>query len=77
MNSHSEFRIGALEIWACGGNERIVEGLTAQAKDRVARDDLIRQARKVDKAAFANNSFDQEFLLSKNFSHKTRVAEDV
>ena len=48
-----------------------------QARDRSDRDQIIQQARKVDKAQFANSSFDQEFLLAKTFAHKTREAEDA
>ncbi len=48
----------------------------AQSKDRNDRDDAIRKARMVDKAAFVGNSFDQEFLLSKTFSHKVRMADE-
>jgi hypothetical protein len=70
------FSIEVLEIWGCGGEELVNEALTAQQKDRGARDDLIRKARLVDKAAFAGNMFDQEFLLPKNFSHKVRMADE-
>jgi hypothetical protein len=70
------FAIEVLEIWGCGGEELVNEALTAQQKDRGERDDLIRKARLVDKAAFANNMFDQEFLLPKNFSHKVRMVDE-
>eukprot|EP01041_Mallomonas_annulata_P003295 gene3295-6528_t len=65
------------QIWACGGEDMIASGMKALVKDRSNRDDLIRQARKVDKAAFADNAFDQEFLLSKTFAHKVKVADDA
>lgn len=71
-----EFNISIMEVWGCGGDELIELALQGQAKDRGDRDALLQQARKVDKAAFANNSFDQEFLLSKNFSHKVRMVDD-
>lgn len=51
--------------------------LEAQAKDRGDRDALIQKARQVDKAQFANNSFDQEFLLGKTFGHKVRMVDDA
>jgi hypothetical protein len=69
------FSIDVLEIWGCGGEELVNEALTAQMKDRGDRDEMIRKARLVDKAAFANNMFDQEFLLPKNYSHKVRMAD--
>ena len=73
----TRFNIECLEIWACGGEELIKRGVVAQAKDRDVRSDIINKARQCDKAAFAGNSFDQEFLLSKTFAHKTRMADDV
>lgn len=76
-NSTGDFDIEVMEVWGCGGDDLVQEALDAQAKDRGARDDLIRKARLVDKAAFANNTFDQEFLLPKNFSHKVRMADDA
>jgi hypothetical protein len=72
----SFFTIDVMEIWGCGGDLLVNEALEAQSKDRGERDDLIRKARKVDKAAFAGNVFDQEFLLPKNFSHKVRMADE-
>jgi hypothetical protein len=70
------FNISIMEVWGCGGDDLIEQALIGQAKDRGDRDALIQKARQVDKAAFANNSFDQEFLLSKNFSHKVRMADE-
>lgn len=77
MNSSDGiFNISIMEVWGCGGDDLIEQALIGQAKDRGDRDALIQKARQVDKAAFANNSFDQEFLLSKNFSHKVRMADE-
>ena len=59
-----------MEVWGCGGEVCLQHALQAQAKDRGDRDALIQKARQVDKAQFANNSFDQEFLLGKTFGHK-------
>ena len=73
--SSSSFVIDVMEIWGCGGDEVVNDALSAQQKDRGERDELIRKARLVDKAAFASNMFDQEFLLPKNFSHKVRMAD--
>ena len=70
------FNISIMEVWGCGGDDLIAQALEGQAKDRYDRDALINKARQVDKAAFASNSFDQEFLLSKNFSHKVRMADE-
>lgn len=73
--SSGSFVIDVMEIWGCGGDEVVNDALSAQQKDRGERDELIRKARLVDKAAFASNMFDQEFLLPKNFSHKVRMAD--
>lgn len=66
-----------MEVWGCGGTASLEHALMAQAKDRGDRDALIQKARQVDKAQFANNSFDQEFLLGKTFGHKVRMADDA
>lgn len=73
----TRFNIECLEVWACGGDEIINSGLSAQSKDRDVRAENINKARQCDKAAFANNTFDQEFLLGKTFEHKVRMAEDA
>ena len=52
------------------------EALQAQGKDRAIRADLIQKARTVDKAAFIESSFDQEFFLGKTFGHKARMAKE-
>ena len=77
QSSRGVFEIESLEIWGTGGDELIEKGIKSQELNRNIREDAIQKARKVDKAAFANNSFDQEFLLSKTFAHKVRVADDV
>jgi hypothetical protein len=66
-----------MEVWGCGGEASLEHALQAQAKDRGDRDALIQKARQVDKAQFANNTFDQEFLLGKTFAHKVRMADDA
>lgn len=73
----TKFNIECLEVWACGGDEVISAGLSAQSKDRDVRAENINKARQCDKAAFAGNAFDQEFLLGKTFEHKTRMADDA
>lgn len=76
LGPFKKFSIEVMEVWGCGGDVGVEAALEAQAKDRGIRDDNIRKARLVDKAAFAGNSFDQEFLLSKTFSHKVRMADE-
>jgi hypothetical protein len=68
--SGEKFEINCLEIWGCGGEEKVKTGLTALAENRKLNQQNIEKARKVDKAAFFNNQFDQEFLLSHTFSHR-------
>lgn len=76
ISSGERFNILELEVFGCGGDLAVAEALKAQKKDRAARDELIQKARTVDKAAFVDNAFDQEFLLSKTFSHKVRMARE-
>ena len=71
------FEIDSLEIWGTGGDEVIAAAMGSRMNKRETINATIQQARKVDKAQFAGSSFDQEMFLSKNFSHKTRVAEDA
>jgi hypothetical protein len=66
-----------MEVWGCGGEVCLQHALEAQAKDRWDRDMFIQKARQVDKAQFANNTFDQEFLLGKTFGHKVRMVDDA
>jgi len=63
LASSGSFEIETLEVWGCGGDE----ALRAQAKHRSNRADLVRKARTVDKAQFANSDFDREMFLSKTF----------
>jgi hypothetical protein len=64
-----------LEVWACGGTAAIMRGQAAQVQSRALKDEAIQRARKVDKAQFFNNSFDQEFLLSGTFKHRQEVQD--
>lgn len=75
--SQDHFEIDCLEIWACGGQEAVQQGLLAQKKNREIKDEAIQKARKVDKAQFFNNSFDAEFLLSNTFAHRQQVRDDA
>lgn len=65
-----EFEIDALEVWGCGGSSRVDFALKAQQHNRQVIAENIQKARKVDKAAFFDNAFDREFLLSNTFSHQ-------
>jgi hypothetical protein len=76
ISSGERFEIMDLEVFGVGGDLAVAEALQAQGKDRNMRNELIQKARTVDKAAFLDNSFDQEFLLSKTFSHKVRAAKE-
>ena len=71
-NEGGKFEIETMEIWGTGGIEVIENALINRTLKREAMDATLQQARKIDKAQFANSSFDQEFLLSKTFSHKTK-----
>jgi hypothetical protein len=71
----NNFEIDCLEVWACGGTAAIMRGQAAQVQSRALKDEAIQRARKVDKAQFFNNSFDQEFLLSGTFKHRQEVQD--
>lgn len=66
-----------MEIWGTGGDEFICKGMQSQMSSRTIQEENIQKARKVDKAQLANNSFDQEFLMPKTFSHRVRVETDA
>ena len=70
ISSGEEFEIDSLEVWGCGGDSRVEAALKAQDENRQIIAENIQKARKVDKAAFFDNSFDREFLLSNTFSHQ-------
>eukprot|EP01035_Chromulina_nebulosa_P021176 gene21176-27434_t len=69
----NNFEIDVLEVWGCGGEEIVNSGLQEQSNHRQMNEKTINQARKVDKATFFNNAFDQEFLLSKTMQHKREM----
>ena len=71
---NNNFEIDFIEVFACGGEQFIEKGLQSLAKDREIREENIQRARKVDKAQFFNNAFDQEFLLSGTFAHRTEAS---
>jgi hypothetical protein len=69
------FEIDAMEVWGCGGVKKITKALEAQKEARAVTEETINRARKVDKAAFFDNSFDREFLLPNTFSHHKEMNE--
>lgn len=71
------FNIDTLEVWGCGGNNRVAEALSAQLEHRKQANIALEKARKVDKAAFFNNDFDREFLLGQTTSHSKHNRADV
>lgn len=73
--SGEEFEIDALEVWGCGGVTRVDAALKAQENNRRVIAENIQKARKIDKAAFFDSSFDREFLLSNTFSHQKEKQE--
>lgn len=73
LASENKFEIDSIEIWACGGEEKIQKGLSAQLESREISKSNIEKARKVDKAAFFNSGFDREFLLANTFAHQKQT----
>lgn len=70
-----EFEIDAMEVWGCGGWNKITKALQAQQIARDVTKETIDRARKIDKAAFFDNSFDREFLLPTTFAHHKDMVE--
>lgn len=70
-----KFEIDVLEIWGCGGHEKFEKAMQAQQKNREIMEENISKARKVDRAQFFNNTFDQEFLLPNTMAHKRESQE--
>lgn len=70
-----EFEIDTLEIWGCGGHSRVHSALEAQRENRKIMEESRAKARKVDKAAFFDSSFDREFLLGNTFAHDKEKQE--
>lgn len=75
ISNGETFQIDTLEMWGCGGHSRVQVGLRAQMENRRILDESLSKARKVDKAAFFDSSFDREFLLSSTFSHDKEKQE--
>lgn len=72
----NNFEIDFMEVWACGGEKYIKNGMLSLKKDRELKYETLQKARKVDKAQFFNNAFNQEFLLSNTFSHRNQSREN-
>jgi len=70
VNSGEEpiFELVTVELWGVGGTTALVEAANSQKQARAIEDASIQRARKVDKAAFFENSFDREMFLGKTFN---------
>jgi hypothetical protein len=66
------FDIDALEVWGVGGDEVVKQALGARAAARGFKDESIRRARKVDKAAFLDD-FRSGLIESKAFQHREQI----
>lgn len=69
------FEIDSIEIWGCGGSEKVSHALKAQLKEREITSEAIQKARKVDRGQFFGNKFDQEFFLSKTMQHRQEQSD--
>lgn len=69
------FEIDCIEIWGCGGNEKVSHALKAQLKEREIVSETIQKARKVDRGQFFGNKFDQEFFLAKTLQHRQQMED--
>ena len=70
-----QFKLAELEIWGVGGDEAWTKGLAGREMARGVRFEHIQRARKVDKAAFLESSFDREMLLGQTFAHQQQVQD--
>jgi TLD len=69
----SSFDIECLEVWGVGGSMDVVQvGLSARETNRANTAELIRKARKVDKAQFLDD-FRAGTISSKAFAHRQQV----
>ena len=66
------FQIAELEAWGLGG----AQALLARESWRGQKARMLQKQRQVDKAQFANNSFDREYLLKGTFSAGQRDTND-
>jgi hypothetical protein len=66
------FEIHALEVWGVGGDDVVQQALGARAEARSVKDEAMRRARKVDKAAFLDD-FRSGVIESKAFQHVSQV----
>ena len=66
------FEVEALEVWGVGGDEVVEQALGAQSKVRSIRDEGIRRAKKVDRAAFLDD-LRSGVIDSKAFAHRQQI----
>ena len=66
------FQIVFIEAWGLGGGD----ALKGREQWRAQKDRIIQKQRKVDKAQFANNAFDREYLLNGTFNGNNREANN-
>ena len=65
----------SLEVWGCGGSKAIKAALAGLENKRAQNRLIIERARKVDKAAFFNNEFDEEMFLGGVFEHRKQIQD--
>jgi hypothetical protein len=66
------FEVESLEVWGVGGDEVVQQALGAQSKARSIRDEGIRRAKKVDRAAFLDD-LRSGVVDNKLFQHRQQV----
>lgn len=70
------FEIDTLEIFGCGGTEKVAKAMLALQDNRESTDIEIQKARKVDKGAFFNNEFDREMFLGNTLNHHSKAFDN-
>ena len=73
--SSFSFEIDVMEVWGTGGEAIISEALAGLEDKRAQKRRVQERARKVDRAAFFDNEFDQEMFLGNTFQHRMQMEQ--
>lgn len=73
--SSSSFQVDVMEVWGSGGEEVLSEALAGLEDKRAQKRRVQERARKVDRAAFFENDFDQEMFLGSTFQHRKQMEQ--
>jgi hypothetical protein len=74
-SSSSAFEIDVMEVWGSGGEDILSQALAGLEDKRAQKRRVQERARKVDRAAFFENDFDQEMFLGNTFQHRKQMEQ--